>query len=67
MHKHNNSGQTLQLQSVVVTLYMYIRWSCSSKLTLFRLKTMYLWKFGGDPPAGSEDRAQKRLIEQFFG
>ena len=67
MHKHNNSGQTLKLQSVVVTLAMYIRWSYSSKLTLFRLKTMYRWKFGGDPPTGSEDRAQKRLIVQFFG
>ena len=27
---------------------------------------MYLYKFGGENPPGSEDRAQKRLILQFF-
>ena len=36
-------------------------------LTLFCLQTMYLCKFGGENPTGSEDRAQKRLILQIFG
>ena len=27
---------------------------------------MYQCKFGGDPPTGSEDRAQKRLIFTVF-
>ena len=52
MHKHN-FGQTLKLQSAVVTLRI-----------LFWLQTMLLCKFGGETPTGSEERAQKRLILQ---
>ena len=36
------------------------------QLTLFCLYTMYLCKFGGNPPTGSEDTAQKRLIFTVF-
>ena len=35
-------------------------------LTIFCLQTMYLCKFGGNPPTGSEDRTQKRQILQFL-
>ena len=35
-------------------------------LTLFCLQIMYLCKFGGKKSTGSKDRAQKRLILQFF-
>ena len=48
MHKHN-FGQTLKLQSAVITLNIRSRSS-----------------FGGENSTGSEDRAQKRLILQFF-
>ena len=35
-------------------------------LILFWLQTMYLFKFGGENPTGSEEKAQKRLILPFF-
>ena len=58
MHKHN-FGLALKLQSVGVTLNI-------RSLILYVSKKRYLCKFGGDPPSGSEDRAQKRLILQFL-
>ena len=59
MHKHN-FGQTLKIQSAVVTLNIRSR-----SLTLFYLQTMFQCKFGEEKITGSEDRAQKRLILQF--
>ena len=64
MHKHN-FGQTLKLQSAVVTVNIR-SWILKILFTLFCLQTMYLCKFGGENPTGSEDRAQKRLNLQFF-
>ena len=55
MHKHN-FGKNLKLQSIVVILNVNV-----IKIS-FLSPTMYLCKFGGNSPTGSEDRAQKRLI-----
>ena len=67
MHKHK-FGQTLALQSVVVTvnirsrsLKSYSLFSVSKQITY-----MYLRKVGADKTFGSEDRAQKRLNLHFF-
>ena len=57
MHKHN-FGQTLKLQSAVATIDIRSRSSIHSFLT----PSMFLCKFGGENPTGSEARAQKRLI-----
>ena len=64
MHKHN-FGRTLKLQSDVATLNIRSM-SSQSNLPMLCLQTMYLCKFGGENPTGPEDRAQKRLILQFF-
>ena len=61
-HK-NNVGQTLKLQSALVSVNIR---SLKSNITLFCLRTMYLCKFGAENPTGSEDRAQKRLNLLFF-
>ena len=46
------------LQSAVVTLNIRSRSSKSTHF-FFRLQTMYLCKFAGETPTGSEDIAQK--------
>ena len=58
-HKHI-FGQTLKLQSAVVTLNISSRSSKYNKL-FSASKTMYLCKFGGENTTDSEDKAHKRL------
>ena len=58
MHKHN-LGQTLKSQSSVATLNIR---SMSSNLINAFPSPMYLCKFGGENPTGSEDRNQKSFL-----
>ena len=62
-----NFGQTLKLQSAVVTVNIRSKSLKYNYVTLFCLQIMYLCKFGAEKkPTGLEDRAKKRLDLQFF-
>ena len=63
MHKHN-FGQTLKIQSAVVTLNAYGQ-GHRNLIYSFCLQTMYQCKFGVVKFTGSEDKTQKRLICSF--
>ena len=63
MHKHN-FGQTLKLQSAVVTVNIRSRPLKSNYFLSKNNVSMQVWCKKN--PTGSEDRAQKRLNLQFF-
>ena len=60
MHKHN-FGQTLKLQSAVVTVNIRSRSLKSNKVfSVSKQYTYNVCKFGAEKPTDSEDRAQRK-------
>ena len=62
----HNFGQTLKLQSAVVTVNIRSRSLNLINSFMSPNNTMYLCKFGAEKPTGFKHRAQKRLNLLFF-